>query len=83
MLWFFLPRRDSDDNVNELKIYLVDGRYFVHAPAGRGEELLVHLASLGIGSEESAVAEASFDRLELKGDIDPVTVQAILDEWER
>jgi hypothetical protein len=45
--------------------------------------LLVHLASHGIGSEVSEGAETSFDRLELQGDIDPVTVQAVLDEWER
>ena len=69
--------------IKELEIYPVDGRYFVHAPAGRGDELLMHLASHGVGAEVSQVAEATFDRLELKGGIDPVTVQAILDEWER
>jgi hypothetical protein len=69
--------------IKELEIYPVDGRYFVHAPAGRGNELLVHLASQGIGAEVSEVAEAAFDRLELKGEIDPVTLQAILDAWER
>jgi hypothetical protein len=31
----------------------------------------------------SEVSEATFDRLELKGEIDPVTVQAVLDAWER
>jgi hypothetical protein len=31
-----------------LKVYPVDGRSIIHAPAGRGEELRVHLASHGI-----------------------------------
>jgi hypothetical protein len=69
--------------VEHLKVFAVDGRFFVHAPAGRGNELRVHLASHGIDSEVSELAEAAFDRLELKGSIDSVVVQALLDEWER
>jgi hypothetical protein len=66
-----------------LKVYPVDGRSFVHAPAGRGEELRVHLASHGIQAEASQLAEGPFDRLELEGCNDVEAVQAILDLWER
>jgi len=65
------------------KVYPVDGRYFVHAPAGRGEELRLHLASHGIAARVSELAEADFDRLELDEEIDPVAVQVVLDHWER
>jgi hypothetical protein len=71
------------DSVEELKVYPVEGRYFIHAPVGRGEELRLHLAAHGVASEVSSLAQAPFDRLELEGDIDPLAVQAILDEWER
>jgi hypothetical protein len=64
-------------------VYDVDGRRFIHAPAGRGEELRLHLASHGIRSELSTLAAADFDRLELDADANPVEVQAILDHWER
>jgi hypothetical protein len=66
-----------------LKVYPVDGHSFVHAPAGRGEELRLHLAAHGVASRVSPLAEAKFDRLELEAGADPVAVQAILDHWER
>jgi len=69
--------------IEVLKVYEVDVKHIVHAPAGRGVELQHHLASHGIESAVSSLAEADFDRLELADDADPVTVQAILDNWER
>jgi len=72
----------KQQEVPELKLYDVDGRYFVHAPVGRGEELRLHLASHGIPSEVSSLAEAPYDRLEVLGGA-PDVVQAILDHWER
>jgi hypothetical protein len=66
-----------------LKVLPVEGHYFIHAPVGRGEELRLHLASHGWASRVSELAEADFDRLELEGDADPASVQAILDHWER
>jgi len=61
--------------IEMLKVYDVDGRRFIHAPAGRGEELRLHLASHGIRSELSTLAAADFDRLELGSDADAVAVQ--------
>jgi hypothetical protein len=70
-------------DIELLRVYPVDGRCIIHAPAGRGEELRVHLASHGIQAESSQLAEGSFDRLELEGDVDTEAVQAVLDLWER
>jgi hypothetical protein len=69
--------------VELLKVYPVEGRYIVHAPAGRGEELRIHLASHGIATASSQPATGSFDRLEVAGDIDAEAVQTILDHWEQ
>ena len=38
---------------------------------------------IGTEATVSELAEASFDRLELEGDVDPKAVQVILDLWER
>jgi hypothetical protein len=73
----------SPPEVEELKVYDVDGRKFLHAPAGRGEELRLHLASHNIRSAVSPLAVGGFDRLELEADADPAVVQAVLDHWER
>ena len=69
-------------DVDELKVYALGDRTVVHVPVGRGEELRLHLASHGIPSEVSSLAEAPFDRLEVLGGA-PDVVQAILDHWER
>lgn len=63
-------------------IYVLQDRRFIRTPAGRGEELRLHLASHGITSRVHRLAEG-LDRVDLVGDVDPVTIQAILDLWER
>ncbi len=73
----------SPTNVKELTVYSVEGHHIVHAPLGRGEELRHHLASHGVASAVSTLAEAPFDRLELEGAVDADAVQALLDNWER
>ena len=69
--------------IEEGTLYEIGGGYVVHVPAGRGEELRLHLESHGVPAHVSRLAEGPFDRLELEGDVDPEVVQAILDQWER
>lgn len=64
-------------------VYVLYDGQFVRTPPGRGEELRVHLASHGISSALSRLPESRFDRVDLLGEFDPVTVQAILDHWEK
>jgi hypothetical protein len=64
-------------------VYVLYDRQFVRTPPGRGEELRLHLASHGIRSKVTHLEAGSFDRVDLVGEADPVTVQAILDHWER
>jgi hypothetical protein len=68
--------------VRSPRLYTVDGHPFIHVPKGRGEELLIHLASHGIESRVSAPDFMDVERLDLKGDVDPEVIQALLDEWE-
>jgi hypothetical protein len=69
--------------VEELKVFPVGGQNIVHVPNGRGEELRVHLESHGIHSQVSPAAETGYDRLVVEGGVDPESLQAILDQWER
>lgn len=69
--------------IPELKVFPAGGQLVVHVPRGRSEELRLHLQSHGIRSLVSSAAQAPFDRLEIDGSEDPVTVQALLDKWER
>jgi hypothetical protein len=64
----------------ELKVYALGSRRVVYAPAGRGEDLRLHLASLGIASQLAHPATSG--RLELDRFADAETVQAVLDGWE-
>jgi hypothetical protein len=70
-------------NAEELRVYPVGNRRFVYAPEGRGKELQLHLASHGIPATVAHVPEVSSERLELPGDVDVGSVQALLDHWER
>ncbi len=70
-------------SVEELKVFPVGGQNIVHVPNGRGEELRVHLESHGIRSRVSPAAETGYERLEVEGDVDPLTLQALVDQWER
>jgi hypothetical protein len=67
----------------EVELFKVGSHRVIHVPAGRGDELRIHLESHGIPAAVSRVAEAPFDRLELQGDVDIGAVQAILDHWEK
>ncbi len=52
--------------IEALKIYKSAGKYVVHIPAFRGEELFLYLAKHGIESKVSRLASTPFDRLEVK-----------------
>ena len=68
---FFIPTRWGKIRTHDL------------ADDGPGQISREHLAAHGVQSEVSSLAEAEFDRIELEEGIDPVTVQVILDHWER
>jgi hypothetical protein len=70
-------------DVDQLKVYALGDRTVIHVPGGRGEELRVHLEAHGIQSVVSPAAQAPYERLELGPDVDPVALQALVDEWER
>src|SRR5205823_15053291 len=52
--------------IEGLKVYNSAGKYVVHIPARRGEELFLYLANHGIESRVSRIANAPFDRLEVE-----------------
>ncbi len=66
-------------SAQELKVYAFGSRRVVCAPASRGEDLRLYLASQGIAAELAHPATA--DRLELDRFADAGTVQVVLDEW--
>jgi hypothetical protein len=66
----------------ERKVFTVGQQLVVHVSNGRGEELRQHLASHGIEAVVSPAAEASFERVEINGSVDPVVLQTIMDQWE-
>ena len=69
--------------IEALKIYNSVGKYVVHIPAFRGEELFLYLANHGIESKVSRPTNAPFDRLELEEDVNVHALQTILDQWRR
>jgi hypothetical protein len=69
--------------VEELKVFHVGGQNIIHVPNGRGEELRVHLEAHGIHSKVSPTTSTAYERLEVEGDVDPETLQALVDQWER
>jgi hypothetical protein len=71
----------GDPHLN--KVITVGAQTVIHVDPGRGEELCEHLSSHGINAKLSTGAEASVDRLEITGDVDPVILQTIVDQWER
>jgi hypothetical protein len=64
-------------------ILTVGNQKMIQVENGRGEELRQHLASHGIVSKVRSAADTPFERLEIEGDADAETVQAVLDHWER
>jgi hypothetical protein len=69
--------------LENLKVYMAGDQLIIHVPNGRGEELRIHLASHGVHSKVSPAAETPFERVEVEGDVDPETLQALIDQWER
>src|SRR5450432_2738751 len=67
--------------IEALKIYNSAGKYVVHIPACRGEELFLFLANHGIESRVSRLANASFDRLEVDQDVNVYALRTILNQW--
>lgn len=68
-------------SAQELKVYALGSCLIVYAPAGRREDVRLHLASHGIASE--LANSDPFGRLELERFADTQTVQSVLDDWER
>jgi len=64
------------------KIYNSAGKYVVHIPAGRGEELFLYLANHGIESKVSRVGNATFDRLEVEEDVNVHALRSIIGQWK-
>jgi hypothetical protein len=73
-----MPEISADPDV-----YALYDRQFIRTPPGRRERLRRHLASHGIRSKVSGLEEGPVDRVDLKGEVDPATVQAILDHREK
>jgi hypothetical protein len=69
--------------IEALKIYNFAGKYVVHIPAYRGEELFLNLANHGIESKVSRLKNASFDRLEVDEDVNVHALRTILDQWRK
>jgi hypothetical protein len=69
--------------VEDLKVYPIGDQMVIHVPNGRGEELRLHLESHGIHSKVSPPAETTFERVEVEGNVDAETLQALVDQWER
>src|SRR5262245_37299016 len=70
-------------DLKELTVFPAGDQLVIHVPDGRGEELRLHLASHGIASKVSTAATTPYERLEVEGNVDPVSLQAIIDQWER
>ena len=67
--------------IEALKIYNAMGKYIVHVPACRGEELFLYLANHGIESRVRRLTNAPFDRLEMEQDVNLDALRTILDQW--
>jgi hypothetical protein len=67
--------------IETLKIYYSTGKYVVHTPACRGDELFLYLANHGIESKVSRLANAPFDRLEVEEDVNVQALRSVLDQW--
>ena len=73
----------SSQGLEDLKVFPLGAKHVIHVPNGRGEELRLHLASHGIAATLSPPAETPYERLEVEGDVDPESLQALVDAWER
>jgi len=70
------------NTIEALKIYSSAGKYVVHIPACRGEELFLFLANQGIESKVSRLVDADYDRLEVEEDVNVDALRAILAQWK-
>jgi hypothetical protein len=73
----------KSNDVEELRVYPSGNRLVVYVPNGRGEELRIHLASHSIRATVGKAAGTPYERLEVVGNVEADTLQAILDHWER
>ena len=64
------------------KVSTIGDKLVVHVPKGLGEKLRYHLASYGIQSVAYPIADTTFDRVEIDGDLFPEDVQAVIDKWK-
>ena len=77
------PAKEPDRKISVKLFFPAGDRQVIHVPNGRGEELRIHLASHGIRSLVSPAAETPYERLEVEADVDPQSLQTIVDLWER
>jgi hypothetical protein len=70
-------------SIEAMTIYNSKGKYVVHIPACRGEELFLHLATHGIESRVSRRMNAPFDRMEVEEDVNVRVLRTVLDQWSR
>ena len=68
----------------EAHVYADRGRHFILVPSRRVDELRLHLGSHGIHCGRAELAAAGFERVEveLSGELDVYSIQALLDYWE-
>ena len=71
------------NTIQALKIYNSAGKYVVHIPAFRGEELFLFLANHGIESRVTRLTNGHLDRLEVDEDVNVHALRTILDQWTR
>ena len=67
--------------IEALKIYNSAGKYVVHIPAYRGEELFLHLANHGIESSVSRPPNSPCARLKVEEDVNVHTLRTIIEQW--
>ena len=73
----------NEKPVEEMKVFSAGGHQVILVPQGRGEELRHHLlVAHGIRSKVSP-AETAHERVEVNGETDVETVQAIVNQWRR
>jgi hypothetical protein len=81
--WTLTTGVGGSHSSEKARVLNTDGRTTIQVPNGRGEELRIHLASHAILAHAVPPTETAYERLEVDGEADRVTLQAMVDQWER
>lgn len=73
----------DETTVPMYRVLPAGGLNVIHVPRGEGEALRVHLLAHGLHALVSSAAAAPYERLEIEGDVEPATVQAVVENWSR